>query len=109
KQDIEKQLSDKKSQDADGIFKDNILMKLVEGSKIPVPEALLNDQTQVQLDEFKQNLTYRGMTIDEYLEQAGVEHETFVATELRPQAERKVKVGLALSEVAAQEKLTVSE
>lgn len=108
-QDIERQLSDKKAQDADGIFKDKLLQKLVESSTIPIPSSLLNDQTQIQLDEFKQNLTYRGMTIEDYLTQAGVTEEELVETELRPQAERKVKVGLALSEVAHDEQINVSE
>ena len=107
--DIEKQISEQKAQDADGVFKDKLLQKLVESSTIPVPESLLNDQTRVQLDEFKQNLTYRGMTIEDYLEQSKQTEEEFVASELKPQAERKVKVGLALSEVASQENLTVSE
>jgi trigger factor len=109
KEDILKQLSERKAHDAEDSFKDKIIQKLVESSTIPVPESLLNDQTQVQLDEFKQNLTYRGMTIKDYLEQAKQDEETFVANELRPQAERKVKVGLALSEVANQENITVSD
>lgn len=109
KQDIEKQLSEKKASEADANFKDKILEKLVESSEIPVPEVLLNDQAQVELDEFKQNLTYRGMTIQDYLEQAGKDEETFVAEEIKPVAERKVKVGLALSQVASDEKLTVSQ
>jgi trigger factor len=109
KSDIEKQLSEQKAQEADGLFKDKILQKLVESSKIPVPDALVNDQTQVELDQFKQNLTYRGMTLEDYLSQANTDEEGLIKNELKPVAERKVKVGLALSEVASQEKLTVSE
>lgn len=109
KSDIEKQLSDQKARDADAMFKDKLLQKLVESSEIPVPEALLQDQMQVQLDEFKQNLTYRGMTMSDYLEQAGLNEEEFIDQEVKPDAERKVRVGLALSEVASEEKITVSE
>ena len=108
REDIEKQVKLQKEKEADGVFKDQLLEQLIDKSEIPVPELLLGDQEQVQIDEFKQNLTYRGITFEDYLKQSNKTEEEFIETEIRPKATDKVKVGLALSEVAKAEKLQVT-
>ena len=47
------------------------------------------------------------MTLDQYLEQQGLSKDDWRSKELRPQAERRVQVGLALAELSKVEGIEV--
>jgi trigger factor len=107
--DVRAQLTQQKLQEADNQLKDAIVEKLVAKSQVIVPEVLLDDQLEHLKQEFLNNLSYRGITLKEYLQQQGSSEEDWQTRELRPQAERRVKIGLVLSEVAEAEGLKVSD
>lgn len=107
--DIRTQLMTQKMQQADDKLKDEIIEELVKKSQTSVPEVLLNDQMEHMKQDFLQNLAYRGMTLQEYLEQQGTDEKQWTEQELKPQAERRVKIGMVLSEVAQAENLQVSD
>lgn len=107
--DIKAQLIQQKMQEADNQLKDRIVEQLVAKSQVIVPEVLLSDQVEHMKEDFLNNLTYRGLTIKEYLEQTGKSEEDWRKAELEPAAERRVKIGLVLSEVAEAENLSVSD
>lgn len=110
KQDIKNQLKEQKETEALNKLKDEIVEELVKKSKLVLPEILVTDQISMLEHDFNQNLTYRGITRPEYLKQEGFkDEETWKETELKPQAQRRVSVGMVLAEVAEKEKLTVTE
>lgn len=109
KKDIKNQLTEQKETEAVNKVKDEIVEELVKKSKFVLPEVLVNDQIAMLEQDFSQNLLYRGITKPEYLQQEGFKDEDdWKQKELRPQAERRVSVGMVLAEVAEAEKLTVS-
>lgn len=110
KKDVKAQLLQQKMTDAMNKLKDEVVEELVKQSKFTLPEVLINDQVKMLENDFDQNLLYRGITRAEYLTQEGYKNEEDWKTkELLPQAERRVSVGMVLSEVAQAEQLTVSE
>lgn len=110
KKDVKSQLSEQKELEASNKLKDEIVEELVKKSKLVLPEILINDQISMLEHDFDQNLVYRGITKAEYLKQEGFKSEDeWKEKELKPQAERRVSVGMVLAEVADKEKLTVSE
>lgn len=109
KSDIRTQLMTQKMQQTDDKLKDEIVEELVKISKLSVPQLLLEDQMEHMKQDFINNLTYRGITLQEYLAQQDLKEEEWVEQELMPQAERRVKVGMVLSEVARSENLQVSD
>lgn len=109
KSDVKQQLLEQKTVEASNKIKDEIVEELVKKSKLTLPELLVNDQIATLEHDFKQNLTYRGITLAEYLKQEKFTDEAaWKAKELQPQAERRVSVGLVLAEVAELEMLVVS-
>ncbi len=109
KKDIKAQLQEQKDTEAQNKLKDEIVEELVKKSTFAVPEVLIIDQISMLEHDFKQNLTYRGITQKEYIEQEGFKDEDeWKQKELAPQAERRVSVGIILAEVADKESLTVS-
>ncbi len=81
------------------------LAGLVEG---PVPDSLISGAIADQMSELGNGLQQRNMTIEEWLEATGQAPEEFV-TELRDNAERSVRLDLALRAVAAEQSLQADE
>lgn len=108
KKDIEAQLAKQKEQEAEAELRDQIIEDIVSKTKMTLPEALVDENEEAMLNEFKQDLVYRGITFPEYLEQAGLNEDDYRKKELRPKAEQRVKTGLILSEIADKEDISVS-
>jgi trigger factor len=110
KADIKKQLTAQKEREALSKVKDEIVEELVKKSTFTLPETLVSDQTELLKQDFIQNLVYRGITLNEYLEQEKFKDEaTWLEKEIKPQAERRVGVGIVLSQVADKERIQVTQ
>lgn len=106
KEDIEKQLSIERQNEADRQYEDELLRLITSKSKLSAPKQLVDEQIERIEDEEKQNIIYRGQTWQEHLEQEGVTAEEH-KEQKRPAAEERVKFGLVLAEVAEAEKIKV--
>jgi len=106
--DIKEQLGKQKEQEANNKLKDDILEELVSKSKLEAPQVLIDENIEGALNDFKQNLVYRGITFPEYLKQAGQTEEEYREQELTPRAEARVKTALVLSEVADAEGIQIT-
>jgi trigger factor len=110
KKDIKDQLLEQKTQEESNKIKDEILEEIVKKSKIILPKTLVEDQIESLAQDMRQNLVYRGITLPEYIKQEGYKDESdWKQKALKPQAERRVSVGIVLAEIAEAEKLTVSD
>ena len=105
---IEEDLKIQKQAECDEKFKDKLVKKLAEVSKVPVPEILLEDQKQsIELD-MQQNLMYSGLSLEDYLERIGKTREEWLEKDVKEAAEMRVKSGLALAELSKVEKVESS-
>jgi trigger factor len=106
KTDIKRELTQQKEREANEKLKDSLVKQLVEVSKVPVPEILVNDQSESIERDMTQNLMYQGITLDQYLENKGFESkEKWLKTEVYEAAEKRVQAGLALAELSKAEKI----
>ena len=102
---IEEDLKTQKQAEADEKFKDELVKKLAEVSKVPVPEILLEDQKRSIEMDMQQNLMYSGLSLEDYLERMGKTHEEWLEKDVKEVAEMRVKSGLALAELSKVEKV----
>lgn len=110
KDDIKRELTAQKERDAGEKFKDALLTELVEKSKVPIPDILVEDQMRSIERDFEQNLTYQGLTIDSYLSTNGFKDvEAWRKKEVRPTALKRVQAGLVLAELTNVEKVTATD
>lgn len=109
KADIKKELGVEKQKQADSDFEAEVINTVTAKSKLALPEGLLADQADAILAELQRNITYRGLTMQEYLDDSGMTAEEQRAKEIVPEAERRLKAGMVLAEIADKEKITVSE
>lgn len=107
KADIRKQLLQEKQGEADRDFENRLLEQLADKTTVALPESLVTEELERTIQQVKQNLAYRGQAWDEYLADMGQSEDEY-RDSLRAPAERRVKVSLALSEIAEQEGITVT-
>jgi len=109
KADIKRELATSHEREAEDKFKDALIAKLIEISKVPVPEILLTDQKRSIEQDMSQNLAYQGMTLDNYLESKNLTRDEWLDTEVKTAAENRVKAGLVLAELSKVEKVTATD
>lgn len=110
KDDIKSELTKQKERETGEKFKDALISELVEKSKVPVPDVLIDDQMRSIERDFEQNLMYQGLAIDSYLTTNGFKDiESWRDTEVRPTALKRVQAGLVLAELTNAEKINATE
>lgn len=106
-EDIQKHLEAEKQTEADRSYQNELVEKLAAGTTVAIPEVLIDEEVQRAEDEVRQNLSYRGQTWQEYLNELDQDEAAYRKT-LREPAETRVRAGLALTEVAHQEGIEIT-
>lgn len=81
-----------------------VIEELLKMTAIEIPASLIEQEVERQINEIRKKLEMMGMTFEKYLESLKKNLEEFRAS-LKSQAEKNIKVGLALGEVARREKI----
>lgn len=106
KSDIKRELTEQAKRESAEKLKDALVNALADKSKVSLPEVLIEDQVKSLKQDFNQNLMYQGMNMEQYFKSTGFSNEAeWTEKELRPAAEKRVKVGLVLAELSKQEKI----
>ena len=104
---IRTQLHSEKERQSAREFENLLVEMLASQTTVAVPNQLIDEEVEQIVRQARQNVTYRGQTWQEFLEDQDQTEETYAASQ-REIAEQRVKAGLALSEVANRENLTVT-
>lgn len=107
--DIKQHLTKQKNDEARQKIEGEILNEIAEQVKLELPEVLVADQKQIVEQELMQNLSYRGLTRAEYLEQQNITEQQLIDEQILPEAQRRLKHGLILSEIANDKKIDVTK
>jgi len=89
-------------------FSDRIIDFAVANATIELPDLLIDREQEVMLDELRVRLAEQGIGYEDYL-RATDRDEAKVLEEFRPDAEKRVKVLLVLSEIADKESIEIDE
>ena len=109
KTDIKRELTAQKEREASEKLKDDLVKQLVAASNVPVPEILVADQSKSIEQDFINNLSYQGLSLDQYLKNKDFESkEKWLETEVRDVAIKRVQAGLVLAELSKLEKIEAS-
>ena len=108
KEDVKKQLVEKKEIDAKNEKEDKVIDAIIEGAEMVIPEAMIQTQQRQMADDFAQRLQMQGLSIDQYFQFTGLTREKFLE-QMKPQAEKRIKTRLVLEAVAEAEKIDVTE
>lgn len=108
KADLREKMTEWAKQDAESSFAQAAVNQAVENAEIETPETLVKREMEDLLHRFEHNLAYQGLTLDKYLDYVKKSKEE-VLEDFRPEALKRVKTDLVLSNIAQIENLEVTE
>lgn len=110
--DLKKEISDRlkkeRQEEVDHAFEEKVLDAIIENMKADIPQAMIEGQIDTIVQDFRYRVQMQGMTLEQYLTMTGTEMGAFRAM-FQAQAERQVKIRLALEKVAELENIAVSD
>lgn len=104
KEQIQKRLDGEAERDLDDKLT-NVIIEKIEGE---IPEQMFDNEAQNMLREMDMRLRQQGMNLDTYMKYTGMDMEA-VRKMYRPEAERRVKMRLALEKIAKLEDIKPTE
>ncbi len=108
REDVRKNLTEKKEKDAKNAREDAAIKAVVEASEMEIPEAMLESQQRQMVDEFAQRITMQGLSMEQYFQITGNSYQKMVE-QVKPQAEERIKSRLVLEAVAKAENIEVTQ
>ena len=106
--DIREKFLKSRQEEADVAF-ENALMEILAGSvEADIPEAMIEEQMEVAVNNFAAQISSRGMDPSTYLQVMGVTPEAF-RENMRTTGEKQVRVTLALEKIAELEGIEISD
>jgi trigger factor len=101
---VEKNIKAKNEVDARKEMENEYIEKLLKAIKVEVPETLIEEESEYIVTEMKEDIAMKGMEFEKFLEQTKMTEEK-LAEKYRPEAEKRIKVRLALQHVIKEEKI----
>ena len=108
KEDVKKNLTTQKENDAKKTKEDEAIKKIVEKSKMDIPEAMIDTQCEAMLDDFAQRIAQSGLSMEQYLQFSGMTVEK-LKEQVRPEAVTRIQTSLVLEQIAKEENIEVSD
>lgn len=108
KEDIKKQISERKEADAKTDFENQLIEQVIENMECEVPECMYNNKTDELIRDYSYRLQMQGIDLNTYLSYLGQDMDSFKAS-FKDNAEKQVKASIALEAVIDAEKIEATE
>ena len=108
KADLKSKLTKNNEAQADREFEGKIIETLIEKLVAEIPEPMFEVETENYLRDYDTRLRQSGLDLKTYMKYTGLTLDA-IRAQLRPEAEKQVKLRLALEKIAALESLDATE
>lgn len=108
KAELSEQIKSRLENEAERDVDNKLIDAVIENMSGDVPEAMYDNQVNDMLREFDMRLRSQGMDMTTYLQYTGMDADAVKAM-YKPEAEKRVKLRLALQAIAKKENLTADE
>lgn len=108
KEEVKKNLTEKKEAEARRTKEDEAIQKIIDKSKMDIPEAMIQTQCETMVNEFAQRIAQSGLSMDQYLQFSGMTVDQLME-QVRPEAESRIKSSLVLEQIAKDENIEVTD
>ncbi len=108
KEDLKVKIKEQKEKDAREQKEDQAVEKAVANASMEIPDAMVDEQVRMMVNEFAQNLQYQGLSLEQYGQITGMTKEK-MEEEMRPQAVKRIESRLVLEAVVKAENIEASE
>ena len=104
--DIKAEITAQAERRAKDDLKDELVKQLVAKSTVSVPSVLRDDQIRSLEQDLRQNLMYRGRTLEQYFKEKGyADRDAWVKAEANDVADARIKAGLVLAQLSKELKI----
>ncbi|TLG76643.1 trigger factor [Culicoidibacter larvae] len=97
-----------KQSEADSHLRNEVLRLATEGTKVDIPEEMVDAQVDHMIQDFERQLSMQGMQLAQYLEMTGSD-EAAVREQMRPDAANQILTSLTLEAIAEAEGIAVTD
>lgn len=108
KDDVKARLTAKRESEAKGEKEDAVIEKIVENATMEIPDAMIEQQLNQMLQEYAQQLSYQGLSLEQYMQFTGMTMDV-MKEQIKPQALKRIQSRLVLEAVVAAEGIVVSD
>ena len=108
KEDIKKNLTEKKAKAAKTAKEDAVVDKIVENATMDIPSSMVDAQKRQMAEDFAQRLQMQGLSLEQYFQFTGMNPNKFME-DLEPQALKRIQSRLVLEAIVKAENITISE
>lgn len=108
KDDVKARLTAKKEMDAKNQKEDAVVEKVIENAAMEIPDAMVEQQINQMLQEYAQQLSYQGLSLEQYMQFTGMTMDV-MKKQLKPQALKRIQSRLVLEAIVKEEDLTASD
>ncbi len=108
KEDAKKRLTEQREKVAQDAVDEQLVEGVIKSMKADIPAAMFERAIDDRIQDFAYRLQSQGLSLDMYMQYTGMDKDAF-RDSFREQAEKQVKVRLALEAIAKKEKIKVSD
>ncbi|MCI8489879.1 MAG: trigger factor [Lachnospiraceae bacterium] len=108
KADVRKKLAEGKAASAKQAKEEEAIRKIVEASTMELPEAMIETQVEIQIENFAQRIAMQGMSFEQYMQMTAMTMDR-LKEQVRPDAESRIKSSLVLEQIVKEENIEASD
>ena len=108
KENVKNELKNKKEQEVKKEYLEKLYAEIAKGSKIEIPEEMVEEQAEVMKKDMTQRMAQSGLTLEQYLQFVGQSEEAFM-DKLKADAKKDICNYFILEEVGKKEDLQVTD
>ena len=108
KEDIKKNLAEKKEKEAKTAKENAVVAKIVENAEMEIPDPMVDGQVRQMADDFARRIQSQGLSVEQYFQFTGMSAEKLFE-QMRPEAEKRIQNSLVLEAVAKAEDIQISD
>lgn len=103
-----KYLTEEKQRQATNKAEEALMDKLAELTEVEIPDVMLKSEIDAMVQNYEQRMAQQGFTLQKFMELTGQTMEQ-LRDSMKEDAIKRIKINLALSEIAKEEKVEVND
>ena len=105
---VHKKLIERKENEAKRLKENEVIEKIIEGSQMEIPDAMVQTQAETMVDEFSSRIAQQGLSMEQYMQITGMTQDKLME-QMKPDALKRIQSGLVLEAIAKAENIEVAQ
>ena len=108
RKEVKEAIKERKNEEVKNKYLDDVLEEASKNLEIEINPEIIDDEVHRMINQFGEQLRMQGITLDQYLQFTGSNHED-LHKQIEPEATRRVKYRYLIEEVAVKEKIEITD